>query len=176
MDAAHLPGDEVVSAVADTSPAPATRDARRAAAAVEDPELPFVTIEELGILRRVETDAEGRVIVTVTPTYSGCPATEVIRDSIISALQAAGFDEIRVDTVFSPAWTTDDITPDGRRKLEEGGIAPPRDLAEVTRRPILCPRCRSDSARTVSEYGSTACKALMVCEVCGEPFDHFKEI
>lgn len=151
-------------------------DPRSIAAAVEDPELPFVTIEELGILRDVETDADGRITVTVTPTYSGCPATEVIRDSIVSALEAAGFHDVRVDTVFSPAWTTDDVTPEGRRKLEEGGIAPPRDLAEVVGQPILCPRCRSDSARTVSEYGSTACKALMVCESCGEPFDHFKEI
>ncbi|HSJ35394.1 MAG TPA: 1,2-phenylacetyl-CoA epoxidase subunit PaaD [Acidimicrobiia bacterium] len=151
-------------------------DARRVAASVEDPELPFVTIEELGILRDVATDADGRVTVTVTPTYSGCPATEVIRDSIVAALAAAGFHEVEVDTVFSPAWTTDDITSEGRRKLEEGGIAPPRDLAAVAGQPILCPRCRADSARTVSEYGSTACKALMVCESCGEPFDHFKEI
>lgn len=151
-------------------------DPRSIAAAVEDPELPFVTIEELGILRDVKTDADGRVTVTVTPTYSGCPATEVIRDSVVSALEAAGFHDVRVDTVFSPAWTTDDVTPEGRRKLEEGGIAPPRDLAEVVRQPLLCPRCRSDSVRTVSGYGSTACKAFMVCESCGEPFDHFKEI
>lgn len=160
----------------DTSSGPRIDAARRAAASVEDPELPFVTIEELGILRHVDVDGEGRVTVTVTPTYSGCPATEVIRDSIVTALEAAGFEDVRVDTIFSPAWTTDDITAEGRRKLEEGGIAPPRDLAAVDREPILCPRCRADSARTVSEFGSTACKALMVCEACGEPFDHFKEI
>lgn len=166
----------MVSAMVDGSSAPRVDAAWRAAAAVEDPELPFVTIEELGILRHADVDAEGRVAVIVTPTYSGCPATEVIRDSIVTALEAAGFEEVRVDTVFSPPWTTDDITAEGRRKLEEGGIAPPRDLVAVDQEPILCPRCRADSARIVSEYGSTACKALMVCEVCGEPFDHFKEI
>ena len=166
----------MVSAVMDTSSAARVDQARRAAAAVEDPELPFVTIEELGILRDVGVNAKGRVTVTVTPTYSGCPATELIRDSIVTALEAAGFEDVQVDTVFSPPWTTDDITAEGRRKLDEGGIAPPRDLAVVDREPILCPRCRADSARTVSEFGSTACKALMVCEACGEPFDHFKEI
>lgn len=150
--------------------------ARRVVAAVEDPELPFVTIEELGILRDVEVDESGFVTVTVTPTYSGCPATEVIRDSILQALEQAGFTQTRVRTVFSPAWTTDDITPEGRRKLEQGGIAPPRDLARLLDSPILCPRCRDSTTHIVSEFGSTACKALMVCDACGEPFDHFKEI
>jgi ring-1,2-phenylacetyl-CoA epoxidase subunit PaaD len=169
MDATHLPGDALVRAAL-------ASELRRVAGAVEDPELPFVTIEELGILREVEVDEDGLVTVTVTPTYSGCPATEVIRDSIVSALVAAGHDRVRVRTVFSPAWTTDDITPEGRRKLQEGGIAPPRDLAQMLDVPILCPRCRNSSTHIVSEFGSTACKALMVCESCGEPFDHFKEL
>lgn len=155
---------------------PTLEDARRVAAAVEDPELPFVTIEDLGILREVQVSDEGKVTVVVTPTYSGCPATEVIRDSIVSALADTGFDDAEVKTVFSPAWSTDDITAAGRRKLEAAGIAPPRPLAEAADSRILCPRCRQASARTVSEFGSTACKALMVCDRCGEPFDHFKEI
>jgi ring-1,2-phenylacetyl-CoA epoxidase subunit PaaD len=150
--------------------------ARRLVAQVEDPELPFVTIEELGILRRVAVDAAGRVVVTVTPTYSGCPATEVIREGVLAVLTEAGFADARVETVFSPPWTTDDITREGRRKLEEGGIAPPRGSAEVGATAVLCPRCRADSSRLVSEFGSTACKALRVCRACGEPFDHFKEI
>jgi ring-1,2-phenylacetyl-CoA epoxidase subunit PaaD len=116
------------------------------------------------------------VTVTVTPTYSGCPATEVIRDSIVEALHNAGFEGTRVETELSPPWTTDDISAEGRRKLDEAGIAPPRDLSEVSSQPILCPRCREASTRVVAAFGSTACKALMVCENCGEPFDHFKEI
>lgn len=144
-------------------------------ARVEDPELPFVTIEDLGILRGVDVDDTGGVIVTITPTYSGCPATEVIRDSICEALRRAGHHRAEVRMVFSPPWTTDDITPEGRRKLEAGGIAPPRRLLALDR-PILCPRCRTASSRLVSEFGSTACKALRVCESCAEPFDHFKEL
>lgn len=147
-----------------------------AVAAVEDPELPMVTIADLGILRDVAVSSEGMVTVTVTPTYSGCPATEVIRHSILAVLTRAGVEQARVRTTFSPAWTTDDITPEGRRKLEAAGIAPPRDLDEVPSTPIRCPRCRDEATRIVSEFGSTACKALLVCDACGEPFDHFKEI
>ncbi|MGA7270575.1 MAG: 1,2-phenylacetyl-CoA epoxidase subunit PaaD [Acidimicrobiia bacterium] len=154
----------------------AESDAWAVAATVQDPELPFVTIEELGILRGVERDEEGSVTVTVTPTYSGCPATEVIRDTIVDALTEAGFEKVRVETQLSPAWSTDDLTAEGRRKLSQAGIAPPRDLSRVASEPILCPRCRGESTRVVAAFGSTACKALMVCEKCGEPFDHFKEI
>lgn len=149
---------------------------RRVVARIPDPELPFVNIEELGILRAVEVEEDGRVTVTVTPTYSGCPATEVIRDSILAALAGAGHADARVRTVFTPAWTTDDISDTGRQKLAEAGIAPPRDLDSVLDVPILCPRCRQASTHIVSEFGSTACKAFMVCDACGEPFDHFKEI
>ena len=145
-------------------------------AAVEDPELPMVTIAELGILRDVAVSSDGMVTVTVTPTYSGCPATEVIRHSILAALARAGVERARVRTVLSPAWTTDDVTPEGRRKLEAAGIAPPRDLDEVLSTPVRCPRCRDEATHIVSEFGSTACKALLVCDACGEPFDHFKEI
>lgn len=147
----------------------------RAAAAVEDPELPLVTVGELGILRRIERDDDRGLVVTVTPTYSGCPATEVIADTIAAALAAAGFEEVRVVTEFSPPWTTDDISPEGRRKLEAGGIAAPRPRAAIDTVAVLCPRCRDASTRLVSEFGSTACKAFRVCRSCGEPFDHFKE-
>ena len=169
MDAEDLSGDELVSPTALAS-------ARRVVASVEDPELPFVTIEDLGILRGVELEDDGRVTVTVTPTYSGCPAAEVIRDTIVESLHAAGYRDARVRMRFSPAWTTDDVTPEGRRKLEAAGIAPPRSLDTLLDTVVLCPRCRDASTHIVSEFGSTACKALMVCDTCGEPFDHFKEI
>lgn len=149
---------------------------RQLVSTVEDPELPFVTIEELGILRDIEISEDGFVTIVVTPTYSGCPATEAIRDSILSVLAEAGHTRARVRTVFAPPWTTDDITPEGKRKLEEGGIAPPRSLDDLLDQPVLCPRCRDSATHIVSEFGSTACKALMVCDSCGEPFDHFKEI
>ncbi|MFP3914624.1 MAG: 1,2-phenylacetyl-CoA epoxidase subunit PaaD [Actinomycetota bacterium] len=150
--------------------------ARRVVAAVEDPELPFLTIEELGILRGVDVESDGSLVVTVTPTYSGCPATEAIRDSIVEALAVAGYPRATVRTVFSPPWTTDDVTAEGKRKLEAGGIAPPRQLSRGEDAAVLCPRCRDSHPRVVSEFGSTACKALMVCTRCGEPFDHFKEL
>lgn|SRR5690554_666068 len=166
MDGTDLSGAQMVITVEDVVPV---------VASVADPELPFVTIEELGILRGVDVDDMGGVIVTVTPTYSGCPATEVIRDSILEALRRAGHHRAEVRTVFSPPWTTDDITPEGRRKLEAHAIAPPRRLLGLDH-PILCPRCRSASTSLLSEFGSTACKALRVCDSCGEPFDHFKEL
>ena len=134
-----------------------------------DPEIPFLSIVDLGIVRSVEIDGE-HVTVTITPTYSGCPAMEAIRADISEALMAEGF-EATVRTVFDPAWTTDEISPRGRQLLESNGIASPAPPAMVR-----CPRCVADSPRTVSEFGSTACKALMVCSSCGEPFDLFKQL
>jgi ring-1,2-phenylacetyl-CoA epoxidase subunit PaaD len=148
--------------------------ARSALAAVTDPEIPVLTIDDLGIIRAVETDGT-RVSVTITPTYSGCPAMDVIRTDIIAALEAEGFEDVDVRTVYAPAWTTDWMSESGKRKLEAFGIAPPHPVGSGERPPVLCPRCRQ-TARLVSEYGSTACKALMVCEGCGEPFDYFKEL
>jgi ring-1,2-phenylacetyl-CoA epoxidase subunit PaaD len=148
--------------------------ARSALAAVTDPEIPVLTIEDLGIIRAVETSGT-RAIVTITPTYSGCPAMDVIKADIIAALEAEGFAEVEVLTVYAPAWTTDWMTESGKRKLEAFGIAPPHPVGSAERPPVLCPRCRH-TARLVSEFGSTACKALMVCEGCGEPFDYFKEL
>lgn len=148
--------------------------ARRALAGVVDPEIPVLTVEDMGILRDVTVESDGAVTVTITPTYSGCPAMETITRDVRSALESAGFSHVTVETVYAPAWTTDWMSEAGRRKLAEFGIAPPGSVEEPG--PVLCPRCRSDRAREVSRFGSTACKALMVCQSCGEPFDHFKEI
>ncbi len=149
-------------------------DARLALSRVTDPEIPVLTIDDLGIVRDVHVEDDA-VVVTITPTYSGCPAMDVIRSDIEAALGAAGFDVVEVRTVYSPAWTTDWMSEDGKRKLEEFGIAAPHPAGSGERPPVLCPRCR-DTARLVSEFGSTACKALMVCTGCGEPFDYFKEL
>jgi ring-1,2-phenylacetyl-CoA epoxidase subunit PaaD len=142
---------------------------REIAAGVVDPEIPVVSIAELGILRDVRAEGD-RVVVTITPTYSGCPAMRQIEDDVRSALRSAGFGEIEVAMVHSPAWTTDWITPEGNRKLASFGIAPPTPIEDV-----LCPRCGSPAPRMAARFGSTACKALMVCSSCGEPFDYFKE-
>ena len=164
MDAALLPGVAVVTA---------TAELREALAEVVDPEIPVLTIADLGILRDVTTTHDGEVIVTITPTYSGCPAMDHLREEIERVLHNHGHQQVRVETTFTPPWTTDWMTADGKAKLAEFGIAPPRtDLTEA----ILCPRCSNDNSRLVSEFGATACKALRVCSNCGEPFDHFKEI
>jgi ring-1,2-phenylacetyl-CoA epoxidase subunit PaaD len=145
-----------------------------AVAQVVDPEIPVLTIEDMGIVRRVEVTTDG-VEVDITPTYSGCPAMDRIRDDIVEALTAAGFGPVNVQTVYSPAWTTDWMSEDGRRKLAAYGIAPPGRVRSAPAA-ALCPRCASEHTREVSEFGSTACKALMVCASCGEPFDRFKEL
>lgn len=137
---------------------------------VVDPEIPVLTIADLGVLRDVGVSGR-KVVVTITPTYSGCPAMGQITDDITSALAAHGVDDVEVRTVHFPAWSTDWISDEGNRKLAEFGIAPPTAEEEVH-----CPRCRSDSPRMVARFGSTACKALMVCSSCGEPFDYFKEL
>jgi ring-1,2-phenylacetyl-CoA epoxidase subunit PaaD len=148
--------------------------AEEAVASVVDPEIPVLTIADIGILREVAVEGD-TVVVTITPTYSGCPAMDAITDDVRRVLAAAGIDDAEVRTVFSPAWTTDWMTDDAKRRLEEFGIAPPARL-DRTPAPVLCPRCNSGSTSTISEFGSTACKALMVCDECGEPFDRFKEL
>lgn len=164
------------------------KDARQALDRVVDPEIPVLSIAELGILRAVEQTADGTVRVTVTPTYSGCPAMDTIRDDIRTALAADGFRDVRIDTVLSPAWTTDWISAAGRRKLADFGIAPPARAGQggpggpvpVSIRPrppaARCPRCRSERTREVSRFGSTACKAQYRCDACLEPFDYFKSL
>ena len=168
MDAAVLPGNGVVIDITEL---------RTRLEKVPDPELPWVTIAELGVLRNVHIEAD-RAVVEVTPTWSGCPAMDAIRDSIRLVLNEAGFSprQIEINTSFSPAWTTDDITDAGRRKLSQAGIAPPRRPAEQPLGATICPRCESSGVRQVSEFGSTPCKALMVCRRCLEPFDRFKEL
>ncbi len=149
------------------------------AAEVPDPEIPVVTIADLGILRDVTADDQGRVHVTITPTYSGCPAMETIRTDLVDTLTSAGYQHVDVELVLAPAWTTDWITPEGRRKLEDYGIAPPGPRGEgtvVVPLMVRCPRCSSLHTRETSRFGSTACKSLWVCQACREPFDHFKAL
>ena len=157
---------------------PARTRAWQVAAAVPDPEVPVLTIEDLGVLRDVVVEG-GRVTVTITPTYSGCPAMDAIRDDVVLALTAAGFAHVDVRLVLAPAWTTDWMTDAGKRKLVDYGIAPPTGRAAVrgpipVRLSVRCPRCGSLDTREVARFGSTACKALYECRACLEPFDHFK--
>jgi ring-1,2-phenylacetyl-CoA epoxidase subunit PaaD len=154
--------------------------ARAVAADVPDPEVPVLTIDDLGVLRDVEVDARGTVRVTITPTYSGCPAMQVIRDDVRAALQGAGFPNVEILTVLSPAWTTDWMSDAGKAKLLAYGIAPPPAVRSGDPVPLTlsvrCPQCDSLDTREVSHFGSTACKSLWVCSACAEPFDHFKAL
>ena len=152
---------------------------RAAVAAVADPEIPVLTIDDLGILRDVTVADDGRVEVTITPTYSGCPAVEAIRTEVERVLVEHGFADAAVHTVLAPAWTTDWITDEGRRKLADFGIAPPgrcgaSGVASVEL--VRCPQCGSADTRLLSRFGSTACKSLRACNRCREPFDHFKPL
>ncbi|WP_299168922.1 1,2-phenylacetyl-CoA epoxidase subunit PaaD [uncultured Arthrobacter sp.] len=151
------------------------------AATVADPEIPVLTIEDLGVLRAVEVEggADGDiVVVTITPTYSGCPAMDAIRDDIITALAVQGHTNVRVNLVLSPAWTTDWMSSAGKAKLEEYGIAPPTGKAAAGKvsvgLSVKCPQCSSLNTRELTRFGSTSCKALYVCQDCREPFDYFK--
>lgn len=159
--------------------------ARRAVEEVPDPELPILTLRDLGVLRDVGLAADGTVVVTLTPTYSGCPALAEMRADVARRLHVSGFAAVEVRTALDPPWTTDWITEDGRRKLAEHGIAPP---GPVRRRPspvvltlwspgrtVPCPRCRSEDTEETSHFSATPCKALWRCRACLEPFDHVKE-
>lgn len=149
------------------------------AAGVADPEIPVISIADLGVLRNVNVD-DGRVRVTITPTYSGCPAMDAIRSDLDRALHDAGFADVVIITVLSPAWTTDWITPAGRDSLEHYGIAPPSGRSAAGAVPVplsvRCPQCGSLDTEELSRFGSTACKALWRCRTCAEPFDHFKDL
>jgi ring-1,2-phenylacetyl-CoA epoxidase subunit PaaD len=147
---------------------------------IEDPELPHVTIGDLGIVRSVDVDHERRVAhVVLTPTYTGCPATEQIRDDVTAAVMHAGF-EPDVEFAISPAWTTDWITDRGRERLLAAGITPPPTVTEpgvtLVDPPTACPRCGSRRTRLISQFGATACKASYVCSACTEPFELFKAL
>ncbi len=177
------PGGDVVTAAGTAEPIWGVLDQ------VMDPEVPALSVVELGIVRDVEVDDEGRVTVAVTPTYSGCPAMRVIERDIVAALGAAGWPEVTVRTVFSPAWTTDWIGEAARAKLAAYGIAPPPpadvirdgespDLVPLRRREprVRCPYCGSSATTERSEFGPTVCKAVMFCEHCRQPFERFKAI
>jgi ring-1,2-phenylacetyl-CoA epoxidase subunit PaaD len=147
---------------------------------VTDPEIPVVTIADLGILRDVAFDPNGKLTVFITPTYNGCPAMDMIEVNIRSALQDYGVSDIEIVSLIEPAWTTDWITEVGRQKLLEYGIAPPAqkssDHSFLTGKTpeVICPQCRSADTQLISRFGSTACKALYKCNDCLEPFDYFK--
>ena len=150
---------------------------------VMDPEVPVLSVRELGIVRDAAISSDGEVVVTVTPTYSGCPAIDVIEQDILAALVDAGFPHARVQTTYAPAWTTDWIAPDARAKLKAYGIAPPGraeegGLVQLLRAPraVQCPYCDSYETELRSEFGSTACKAVCWCRACRQPFEEFKAI
>ncbi|WP_163167335.1 1,2-phenylacetyl-CoA epoxidase subunit PaaD [Arthrobacter sp. Alg241-R88] len=151
------------------------------AATVCDPEIPVLTIEDLGILRDVQVAGE-QVRVTITPTYSGCPAMDAIRDDLKAAFAKEGYTDVEVDLVLAPAWTTDWMTDAGKAKLQEYGIAPPSGKAGAARHAgpirlsmaVKCPQCASLNTKELTRFGSTSCKALYVCQDCKEPFDYFK--
>jgi ring-1,2-phenylacetyl-CoA epoxidase subunit PaaD len=145
---------------------------------VLDPEVPALTIVDLGVVRKVELNDEGCKVV-ITPTYSGCPAMTRIESDIVEKLNEKGIDKVSVDLVLSPAWTTDWISDNGKKKLREYGIAPPQDEPDKTvlfADPIkvACPRCESNDTKLISQFGSTACKAQYQCNNCLEPFEYFK--
>ncbi|MEV7393566.1 MULTISPECIES: 1,2-phenylacetyl-CoA epoxidase subunit PaaD [unclassified Streptomyces] len=163
------------------------RRARHLAEQVPDPELPMLTLADLGVLRGVTITDDGTVVADLTPTYSGCPAMAEMRAGVAARLRGAGFDRVEIRTVLDPPWTSDWITPEGRRKLAEHGIAPPmaappRPAGRVpltlspTRRTVPCPRCRSVDTEETSRFAATSCKALWRCLTCREPFEYVKEI
>ncbi|MFC8506448.1 1,2-phenylacetyl-CoA epoxidase subunit PaaD [Streptomyces sp. NPDC057411] len=171
----------VTTAPAGTTPTALEEELARIAGAVPDPELPVLTLAELGVVRGVHIHGPSRVEVRLTPTYTGCPAIEAMSHDIEEALHTHGIAEVSVVTVLSPAWSTDDITEEGRRKLAEFGIAPPRPQGPAggpipLTLAIRCPHCGSTDTELLSRFSSTACKALRRCTACREPFDHFKEL
>ena len=147
---------------------------------IKDPEIPVLSIVDLGIVRNAVTDDE-QLIITITPTYTGCPAMDMIAANIKMEMMASGFSKVKVELVISPAWTTDWMTEKGKQQLKEYGIAPPNPRQQVCNdqlfapdEAVQCPHCGSWHTRRISEFGSTACKALYQCEDCQEPFDYFK--
>ena len=163
-----------------------TVTARAVAETVTDPELPMLTLADLGVLREV-AEHDGAVTVSITPTYTGCPALDAMRDDLVHALHQAGFGKVEVRMVLRPAWSTDWISAAGRRKLAAAGIAPPAGAARPVTgpipltlgpppHPVRCPHCGSARTRLMSAFSATACRSLHRCEACQEPFEHVKEI
>ncbi|MFE2355683.1 1,2-phenylacetyl-CoA epoxidase subunit PaaD [Streptomyces parvulus] len=162
-----------------------TARARRVAERVPDPELPMLTLADLGVLRGVEVGADGTVVASLTPTYSGCPAMAEMRADVAARLREAGYERVEIRTVLDPPWTSDWITESGRRKLTEYGIAPPGPaprggpvplVLSPTRPAVPCPRCGSADTEETSRFAATSCKALWRCRACREPFEYVKEI
>ncbi|MER7800832.1 MULTISPECIES: 1,2-phenylacetyl-CoA epoxidase subunit PaaD [Streptomyces] len=162
-----------------------TARARRVAERVPDPELPMLTLADLGVLRGVEVGADGTVVASLTPTYSGCPAMAEMRADVAARLREAGYERVEIRTVLDPPWTSDWITESGRRKLTEHGIAPPGPaprggpvplVLSPTRPAVPCPRCGSVDTEETSRFAATSCKALWRCRACREPFEYVKEI
>lgn len=160
--------------------APDTKSVWEVLATVTDPEIPVLSVLDLGIVKAVQTNTEGQLEITITPTYSGCPAMNVIEWNILAAVRELGFPDAQVRTVLQPAWTTDMMTEEGRQKLLAYGIAPPHQSARTERLLFespaspACPQCRSENTELISEFGSTACKSLYRCKDCLEPFDYFR--
>ncbi|MFJ6937682.1 1,2-phenylacetyl-CoA epoxidase subunit PaaD [Streptomyces sp. NPDC101132] len=163
-----------------TTPTRLEEELAALAGSVPDPELPVLTLAELGVLRGVRVLESGAAEVDLTPTYTGCPAVEAMSADIERVLRDHGIPEVSVRTVLAPAWSTDDISAEGRRKLAEFGIAPPRPHSAEGPVPLTlsvrCPHCGSTDTELLSRFSSTACKALRRCVSCREPFDHFKEL
>jgi len=170
VDAAHLSGRALVSTGAVLLERGRIETAWAVLARVEDPEIPVLSVLDLGLIRALEETGAGALRVAVSPTYTGCPATEVIRARVDAALTRAGLGPVEVYTVLAPAWSTDWITAEGRSKLTAYGIAPPTPHGSV----VICPRCRSSDTELLSAFGSTPCKALHRCRACLEPFECFK--
>jgi ring-1,2-phenylacetyl-CoA epoxidase subunit PaaD len=147
---------------------------------IPDPEIPVLTISDLGVIRDV-TNEEGIFVVTITPTYTGCPAMNQFEDDILSTLAKNGYENVRIKTVYEPAWTTDWLSQNAKQKLQDYGIAPPEEkttdkkyLIGQEKKGVICPQCKSSNTKMISQFGSTACKALYQCQDCKEPFDYFK--
>lgn len=146
---------------------------------VKDPEIPVLSLEDLGVLRDIQW-VKNQLQITITPTYSGCPAMKTMEEDIEECLKSKGINNLQIKTVLSPAWTTDWMSEDGRKKLKEYGIAPPigssvdKSVLTGQYKEVKCPRCNSSNTKMISQFGSTACKALYTCEDCLEPFDYFK--
>ncbi|MGH1362836.1 MAG: 1,2-phenylacetyl-CoA epoxidase subunit PaaD [Calditrichia bacterium] len=147
---------------------------------VMDPEIPVISLIELGVVRDIDITTD-EIVISLTPTYSGCPAMKVMEEDILIRMKEKGYENVRIKPVFSPAWTTDWMSDEAKRKLKEYGIAPPGkvdaaalDPFKRTHRIISCPFCDSDKTHLKSEFGSTACKAMHYCDNCQQPFEHFK--
>ena len=168
-----VPGSEVVTTAQD--------EILDLVGSIPDPEIPILTLQDLGILRGVDVQPNGRLVVTLTPTYMGCPAIDPIRLSVMRVLSEAGYNQVDIRLVLAPAWTTDWMSDEARAKLRAYGLAPPtrigtgRDCTVLTA-PAECPRCGSTNTREVSRFGATPCRAHLVCNSCLEPFDRFKAI